>query len=157
MIDEFEGSTVRPREGGGGGLTMGSRLRCEDCGNKAKKECVYKRCRTCCKNKGFQCQTHVKSTWVPLYKRSLLHEQQQHCDDDDDDDDRQQQQRLAINQGHIFINSNKRPRPHNPSSSSAGTSYQYVARDQFIGHSECEIDISVCISHKTAKREIERG
>lgn len=27
------------------------------------------RCRTCCKSKGFQCQTHVKSTWVPAYRR----------------------------------------------------------------------------------------
>lgn len=50
-------------------------LRCQDCGNQAKKECVYMRCRTCCRNKGFQCQTHVKSTWIPLYRRR--HRQQQ--------------------------------------------------------------------------------
>ncbi|XP_065868395.1 protein SHI RELATED SEQUENCE 1 isoform X2 [Euphorbia lathyris] len=43
--------------------------RCQDCGNQAKKDCVHKRCRTCCKSKGFQCQTHVKSTWVPAYRR----------------------------------------------------------------------------------------
>nr|XP_011458269.1 PREDICTED: protein SHI RELATED SEQUENCE 1 isoform X1 [Fragaria vesca subsp. vesca] len=108
---------VRLRQGGGGGggqgLTMGSRSRCEDCGNKAKKECVYMRCRTCCKNKGFQCQTHVKSTWVPLYKRSLLHEQQHSYDD------YHQQQRLAVDQGHVFINPSKRLRQHNPCSSSA--------------------------------------
>ncbi|KAF3572010.1 hypothetical protein F2Q69_00062940 [Brassica cretica] len=44
--------------------------RCEDCGNQAKKECVYMRCRTCCKTKSFHCQTHIKSTWVPAYRRS---------------------------------------------------------------------------------------
>ncbi|KAE8659874.1 Protein SHI RELATED SEQUENCE 1 [Hibiscus syriacus] len=27
------------------------------------------RCRTCCKSRGFQCPTHVKSTWVPAAKR----------------------------------------------------------------------------------------
>ncbi|CAL9233348.1 unnamed protein product [Arabidopsis halleri] len=43
--------------------------RCEDCGNQAKKECVYMRCRTCCKSKAFHCQTHIKSTWVPAYRR----------------------------------------------------------------------------------------
>ncbi|PRQ23938.1 putative transcription factor STY-LRP1 family [Rosa chinensis] len=93
---------------------MGSRSRCEDCGNKAKKECVYMRCRTCCKNKGFRCQTHVKSTWVPLCKRSLLHEQQH------PNDDHHRQQQLAIDQGHIFINPDKKLRQHNPSSSCAG-------------------------------------
>ncbi|XP_050364243.1 protein SHI RELATED SEQUENCE 3 [Argentina anserina] len=93
---------------------MGSRSRCEDCGNKAKKDCVYMRCRTCCNNKGYQCQTHVKSTWVPLYKRSLLHEQQHSYND------HPQKQRLAIDQGHIFINPNKRLRQHSRPSSSAG-------------------------------------
>uniref|UniRef100_A0A1J3FFN0 Protein SHI RELATED SEQUENCE 3 n=1 Tax=Noccaea caerulescens TaxID=107243 RepID=A0A1J3FFN0_NOCCA len=43
--------------------------RCEDCGNQSKKECVYMRCRTCCKSKGFPCQTHINSTWVPAYRR----------------------------------------------------------------------------------------
>lgn len=47
--------------------------RCQDCGNQAKKECVYMRCRTCCKNKRFPCQTHVKSTWVPAYRRRQRH------------------------------------------------------------------------------------
>uniref|UniRef100_A0A5B6YXI7 Putative Lateral root primordium protein-related n=1 Tax=Davidia involucrata TaxID=16924 RepID=A0A5B6YXI7_DAVIN len=46
-----------------------SSSRCQDCGNQAKKGCVYLRCRTCCKSRGFQCQTHVKSTWVPISKR----------------------------------------------------------------------------------------
>jgi len=44
--------------------------KCEDCGNQAKKDCVYMRCRTCCKSKAFHCQTHIKSTWVPAYRRS---------------------------------------------------------------------------------------
>ncbi|XP_050234142.1 protein SHI RELATED SEQUENCE 1 [Mercurialis annua] len=43
--------------------------RCEDCGNQAKKDCIHMRCRTCCKSKGFQCRTHVKSTWVPAFTR----------------------------------------------------------------------------------------
>ncbi|KAJ4832153.1 hypothetical protein Tsubulata_015996 [Turnera subulata] len=51
------------RQGSFGGV------RCQDCGNQAKKDCVYMRCRTCCKTKGFHCQTHVKSTWVPAYRR----------------------------------------------------------------------------------------
>lgn len=107
--------------GGGGGLTlMGSRSRCEDCGNKAKKGCLYMRCRTCCKNNGFECQTHIKSTWVPLHKRSLLHDERH------TDDDHHQQQRLAIDQEHIIINPNKRLRQHNPSSQSAGTCYSCV-------------------------------
>lgn len=42
---------------------------CRDCGNQAKKDCVHLRCRTCCKSRGFDCSTHVKSTWVPAAKR----------------------------------------------------------------------------------------
>ncbi|KAD6119256.1 hypothetical protein E3N88_10527 [Mikania micrantha] len=49
--------------GGGGGVN------CQDCGNQAKKDCQHMRCRTCCKSRGFQCHTHVKSTWVPAAKR----------------------------------------------------------------------------------------
>ncbi|OIV99506.1 hypothetical protein TanjilG_17316 [Lupinus angustifolius] len=44
-------------------------LKCEDCGNQAKKDCAYSRCRTCCKNKGFECQTHLRSTWIPVDRR----------------------------------------------------------------------------------------
>ncbi|XP_054776553.1 protein SHI RELATED SEQUENCE 3-like [Prosopis cineraria] len=43
--------------------------KCQDCGNQAKKGCEYKRCRTCCNNKGFECETHVHSTWVPVDRR----------------------------------------------------------------------------------------
>ncbi|KAE8677093.1 protein SHI RELATED SEQUENCE 5-like isoform X2 [Hibiscus syriacus] len=44
-------------------------MSCQDCGNQAKKDCAHLRCRTCCKSRGFQCQTHVKSTWVPAARR----------------------------------------------------------------------------------------
>ncbi|BAT77722.1 hypothetical protein LR48_Vigan09g028500 [Vigna angularis] len=53
------------RSGGAGS----SGMNCQDCGNQAKKDCTHLRCRTCCKTRGFQCQTHVKSTWVPAAKR----------------------------------------------------------------------------------------
>ncbi|KAJ0786015.1 putative transcription factor STY-LRP1 family [Helianthus annuus] len=78
------------RQGGYGGIGgvgdhSGSSVNCQDCGNQAKKDCQHMRCRTCCKSRGFQCQTHVKSTWVPAAKRrerqqqlGLLTQQQQH-------------------------------------------------------------------------------
>ncbi|CAN4107485.1 unnamed protein product [Withania somnifera] len=50
-----------------------SSSRCQDCGNQAKKDCTYMRCRTCCKSRGFQCETHVKSTWVPVSTRRPRH------------------------------------------------------------------------------------
>ncbi|GJT50531.1 lateral root primordium 1-like protein, partial [Tanacetum coccineum] len=59
--------------GGGGGVLVaapsGSSLTCQDCGNQAKKDCSHRRCRTCCKSRGFECATHVKSTWVPAARR----------------------------------------------------------------------------------------
>ncbi|KAJ9561871.1 hypothetical protein OSB04_007031 [Centaurea solstitialis] len=55
--------------GGGGGSGGGGGVSCQDCGNQAKKDCPHMRCRTCCKSRGFHCQTHVKSTWVPAAKR----------------------------------------------------------------------------------------
>ncbi|KAH0470550.1 hypothetical protein IEQ34_000273 [Dendrobium chrysotoxum] len=42
---------------------------CQDCGNQAKKDCTHRRCRTCCKSRGFECSTHIKSTWVPAARR----------------------------------------------------------------------------------------
>ncbi|KAL3723773.1 hypothetical protein ACJRO7_035875 [Eucalyptus globulus] len=51
----------------GGGMRGG--ISCQDCGNQAKKDCPHLRCRTCCKSRGFDCSTHVKSTWVPAAKR----------------------------------------------------------------------------------------
>ncbi|CAI9754211.1 unnamed protein product [Fraxinus pennsylvanica] len=85
----FEISNDSPRSGflmmrSSGGAAAGGGISCQDCGNQAKKDCSYMRCRTCCKSRGFQCQTHVKSTWVPAAKRrerqqqlAALQEQQQ--------------------------------------------------------------------------------
>ncbi|KAF1864206.1 hypothetical protein Lal_00048771 [Lupinus albus] len=63
-------------DGGGVGLTItgsgtnsGGTMTCQDCGNQAKKDCSNRRCRTCCKSRGFDCPTHVKSTWVPAARR----------------------------------------------------------------------------------------
>ncbi|KAL8059121.1 hypothetical protein ABFX02_03G066300 [Erythranthe guttata] len=58
--------TTTTRQGRGGG---GEGMNCQDCGNQAKKDCPHMRCRTCCKSRGYHCQTHVKSTWVPAAKR----------------------------------------------------------------------------------------
>ncbi|KAL1217665.1 Protein SHI RELATED SEQUENCE 7 [Cardamine amara subsp. amara] len=54
---------------GGFTVTRQGSMNCQDCGNQAKKDCPHMRCRTCCKSRGFDCQTHVKSTWVPAAKR----------------------------------------------------------------------------------------
>ncbi|XP_074313235.1 protein SHORT INTERNODES-like [Silene latifolia] len=55
-----------------------STISCQDCGNKAKRDCEHVRCRSCCKSRGFKCHTHVKSTWVPVAKRRLRSQQQQY-------------------------------------------------------------------------------
>lgn len=55
-------------DGGGGGEESGLRA-CKDCGNRAKKGCEYTRCRTCCRGRGYDCSTHVRSTWVPAARR----------------------------------------------------------------------------------------
>ncbi|XP_060188806.1 protein EXPRESSION OF TERPENOIDS 1-like [Lycium barbarum] len=52
-----------------------STISCQDCGNQAKKDCQHMRCRTCCKSRGFQCTTHVKSTWIPAAKRKERQQQ----------------------------------------------------------------------------------
>nr|WHL55527.1 SRS6 [Litchi chinensis] len=69
----------KSKDGGGGGGDDdddndnndgdGSLRACRDCGNRAKKECSFRRCRTCCKTRGFDCASHVRSTWVPASKR----------------------------------------------------------------------------------------
>ncbi|KAI4367688.1 hypothetical protein MLD38_023396 [Melastoma candidum] len=64
-----------------GSSSSSSGTRCQDCGNQAKKDCRYMRCRTCCNGKEFQCQTHVKSTWIPAHRRRqrmMMLQQQQH-------------------------------------------------------------------------------
>ncbi|XP_042402139.1 protein SHI RELATED SEQUENCE 1-like [Zingiber officinale] len=72
---------------GGGGVARGmgssssssrsGTISCQDCGNQAKKDCPHLRCRTCCKSRGFDCATHVRSTWVPAAKRRERQQQQQ--------------------------------------------------------------------------------
>lgn len=42
---------------------------CQDCGNQAKKDCIHRRCRSCCKSRGYDCVTHVRSTWVSASRR----------------------------------------------------------------------------------------
>lgn len=54
---------------GGSSSNLASNMTCQDCGNQAKKDCSHRRCRTCCKSRGFDCATHVKSTWVPAARR----------------------------------------------------------------------------------------
>ncbi|XP_027767833.1 protein SHI RELATED SEQUENCE 3-like [Solanum pennellii] len=61
------------REDEGIVISSSNNKRCEDCGNQAKKDCLYFRCRTCCKTRGYQCQTHVKSTWIPISTRRSRH------------------------------------------------------------------------------------
>ncbi|KAI3451017.1 hypothetical protein Pfo_007682 [Paulownia fortunei] len=91
------------RSSGGGGIS------CQDCGNQAKKDCVHMRCRTCCKSRGFQCQTHVKSTWVPAAKRRERQQQLAALQQD------QQQE----TQPQTHRESGKRQRGENPSASNS--------------------------------------
>jgi len=44
-------------------------LKCQDCGNQAKKDCAYSRWRSCCNNKGFNYHTHIRSTWIPADRK----------------------------------------------------------------------------------------
>ncbi|CAM0955737.1 unnamed protein product [Alopecurus aequalis] len=55
--------------GGGGSSGSAGSTTCSDCGNQAKKDCPHQRCRTCCKSRGFDCTTHVRSTWIPAARR----------------------------------------------------------------------------------------
>ncbi|XP_028798494.1 protein LATERAL ROOT PRIMORDIUM 1-like [Neltuma alba] len=61
LIQNENGLTVSATNSGG--------TTCQDCGNQAKKDCSYRRCRTCCKSRNYDCPTHVKSTWVPESRR----------------------------------------------------------------------------------------
>ncbi|KAF9593933.1 hypothetical protein IFM89_026176 [Coptis chinensis] len=40
----------------------------------AKLYCCGFRCRTCCKSRGYDCATHIKSTWVPAAHRRERHQ-----------------------------------------------------------------------------------
>ncbi|KAK9735950.1 hypothetical protein RND81_04G240300 [Saponaria officinalis] len=51
------------------GMTLSGTATCQDCGNQSKKDCSHQRCRTCCRSRGFDCSTHVKSTWIPAARR----------------------------------------------------------------------------------------
>ncbi|XP_062180991.1 protein LATERAL ROOT PRIMORDIUM 1-like [Phragmites australis] len=55
--------------GRGGGSSGFGAATCHDCGNQAKKGCAHNRCRTCCNSRGFECDTHVRSTWVSAARR----------------------------------------------------------------------------------------
>ncbi|XP_010926981.1 protein LATERAL ROOT PRIMORDIUM 1 [Elaeis guineensis] len=63
-VPTLDAAGILAGAGGGGGAST-----CQDCGNQAKKDCSHRRCRTCCKSRGFECSTHVKSTWVPAARR----------------------------------------------------------------------------------------
>ncbi|KAH7524154.1 protein EXPRESSION OF TERPENOIDS 1 [Ziziphus jujuba] len=114
------GFTVMRPSGGLGGSGSGSGgggMNCQDCGNQAKKDCIHLRCRTCCKSRGFQCPTHVKSTWVPAAKRrerqqqlAELQQQQQ-----------QQQQHQQQQQQQFRVDNSKRQRENQESASLACT------------------------------------
>jgi LRP1 type putative zinc finger protein len=77
-------------------MSQGAGMNCQDCGNQAKKDCPHLRCRTCCKSRGFPCQTHVKSTWVPASKRRERQQQlaalQQQLQQQQQQQDQQEQQ-----------------------------------------------------------------
>lgn len=103
------------RHGGGSSSGSGGGMNCQDCGNQAKKDCSHMRCRTCCKSRGFHCQTHVKSTWVPAAKRR---ERQQQLSTLQSQQNQQQSQQQNQQQLSLRGDQNpKRPR-ENPSSSS---------------------------------------
>ncbi|OVA20385.1 Protein of unknown function DUF702 [Macleaya cordata] len=90
--------TMMMRQSGGGGGEGGSGgggggKSCQDCGNQAKKDCVHMRCRTCCKSRGYPCQTHVKSTWVPASRRRERQQQLQALQEQQQQQQQQQQMR----------------------------------------------------------------
>uniref|UniRef100_A0A5B7BTG8 Putative Lateral root primordium protein-related n=1 Tax=Davidia involucrata TaxID=16924 RepID=A0A5B7BTG8_DAVIN len=97
ISDESSRSGFVMMTSGGGGASIS----CQDCGNQAKKDCSHMRCRTCCKSRGFQCQTHVKSTWVPAAKR------------------RERQQQLSALQQQQIHTHNPKTQRENPTSSSS--------------------------------------
>ncbi|KAK8996323.1 hypothetical protein V6N11_076560 [Hibiscus sabdariffa] len=108
------------RSGGGGGIS------CQDCGNQAKKDCSHMRCRTCCKSRGFDCQTHVKSTWVPASKRRERQQQLAAL---------QQQQQLQLR-----TENPKRHRENRPSSSLAYTRLPTNASGLELGNFPAEVN-----------------
>lgn len=106
LISGWEKKMMMMRGGQSGMSTSSSR--CQDCGNQAKRDCVYRRCRTCCKSKGFPCQTHIKSTWVPAYRRHQRHQQQQQ------QQQRQQQQQHQHLPHNVPVHQQRSLQPPNP-------------------------------------------
>ncbi|XP_068660121.1 protein LATERAL ROOT PRIMORDIUM 1-like [Aristolochia californica] len=68
-LDRIFNATACAVTSTGIGIDSSGSTTCQDCGNQAKKDCIHRRCRTCCKSRGFECSTHVKSTWVPAARR----------------------------------------------------------------------------------------
>ncbi|KAH7853032.1 hypothetical protein Vadar_032359 [Vaccinium darrowii] len=112
----------------GSGAGSSGTISCQDCGNQAKKDCVHMRCRTCCKSRGFHCQTHVKSTWVPAAKRrerqhqlaSNLHEQDQQQQEEERQKNRSKRIREISNSGPNSSLICTRVLPHNASGLEVG-------------------------------------
>ncbi|KAL3620335.1 hypothetical protein CASFOL_035247 [Castilleja foliolosa] len=71
LLQTGAGGAIASTSGGVGRPSSSSigTTTCQDCGNQAKKDCPHRRCRTCCKSRGYDCTTHVKSTWVPAARR----------------------------------------------------------------------------------------
>ncbi|KAI3861592.1 hypothetical protein MKW98_000544 [Papaver atlanticum] len=90
---------------------QGGTKSCQDCGNQAKKDCVHMRCRTCCKSRGFPCQTHVKSTWVPASRRRERQQQLQALQE------QQQQQLRGDHHARVRERENPKRLRENPNSS----------------------------------------
>ncbi|KAJ1269528.1 hypothetical protein BS78_07G218500 [Paspalum vaginatum] len=77
FADDPAAGSSRGGRGSASGAAAAGTISCQDCGNQAKKDCAHMRCRTCCKSRGFDCPTHVRSTWVPAAKRRERQQQQQ--------------------------------------------------------------------------------
>ncbi|XVF59719.1 hypothetical protein PTKIN_Ptkin07bG0298300 [Pterospermum kingtungense] len=116
----MRGSSSGAGAGGGGGGSMS----CQDCGNQAKKDCIHMRCRTCCKSRGFECQTHLKSTWVPAAKRR----------------ERQQQLSALQQQQQLQVQNPKRLRENPTSSSLACTRLPTTASGLELGNFPAEVN-----------------
>ncbi|XP_073156437.1 protein SHORT INTERNODES-like [Henckelia pumila] len=113
ILDESprSGFLMMKSSGGSGGIS------CQDCGNQAKKDCSYMRCRTCCKSRGFSCQTHVKSTWVPAAKRRERQQQLSTGNLSQNPSQQQDHQEENRDQAGNMISTGKRQREQNPSAS----------------------------------------
>ncbi|KAL3529956.1 hypothetical protein ACH5RR_009278 [Cinchona calisaya] len=69
IVDHSGGSNLLQGGLGSSASATSATTTCQDCGNQAKKDCSHRRCRSCCKSRGYDCSTHVKSTWVPASRR----------------------------------------------------------------------------------------